>query len=405
MRLAIALVALLLAAAPAGAQTISVTGSDGRITIATADFPLRAVLEGSPALNVHPEFAGLSLGEGCRFAGVPAFNPIGAPFRYSCTTGGLPDFHVTSGPETDIVLKRNQGPNDSFAVTASLGAGDDTFMFAGPGLAGGNTVDGGSGRDALNYTLCTCPDGVTAALGSGFEAIVGSPGPDTLTGLPEGATADQPQLEGGAGNDTITTVNGVVERVFCGPGNDHAIADVGDSVGADCERVDRLAGAPVIGAGPSGIVGTSSATFEFALVGANPPPGHFECALDGAVVHALRVAGRAERAGRRSARVRGPLPRRRRRPRRSRGAALDGGHRGAAGDLRRRSGRRGQPRGSADRVPLERAGRGDVPVQPRCRAGGRLLEPASADRRSRRERTASRCRPPIGPATCRCRCP
>ena len=56
---------------------------------------------------------------------------------------------------------------------------------------------------------------------------------------------------------------------------------MGDNVATDCERVDRLAGAPVIGAGPSGIVGTSSATFEFALVGSNPPPGRFECALDG----------------------------------------------------------------------------------------------------------------------------
>ncbi len=281
MRLAIFLTAFLWVAAPAGAQTISVSGSGSRITIATADFPLRAVLEGSPALNVHPEFAGLSLGEGCRFTGVPAFNPIGAPFRYSCTTDGLPDFHVTSGPETDVVLKRNQGPNDSFAVTASLGAGDDTFMFAGPGLAGGNTVDGGSGRDALSYTLCTCPDGVTAALRNGFEVIVGSPGPDTLTGLADGATAELPQLQGGAGNDTITTVNGVLEQVVCGPGTDHAIADVGDGVSSDCERVDRQAGAPVIGAGPSGIVGASNATFEFALVGSNPPPGHFECALDG----------------------------------------------------------------------------------------------------------------------------
>ena len=114
-----------------------------------------------------------------------------------------------------------------------------------------------------------------------IEAIVGSPGPDTLTGLPEGATADQPQLEGGSGNDTITTVNGVGEQVFCGPGSDHAIADVGDGVSSDCERVDRQAGAPVIGSGPSGIVGVASARFEFALVGANPPPGRFECALDG----------------------------------------------------------------------------------------------------------------------------
>ena len=176
-------------------------------------------------------------------------------------------------------------------MTASLGGGSDTLMFAGPGVHGGDTVDGGSGRDGINYALCTCPDGVTAGLGNGFEAIVGSPGPDTLTGLPEGATADQPQLEGGAGNDTITTVNGVAERVFCGPGNDHAIAEAGDSVSSDCERVDLLAGAPVIGAGPSGIVGTRARRSSSRSWARTRRPG---------ASSARSTAGRSRRARRRS---------------------------------------------------------------------------------------------------------
>jgi hypothetical protein len=290
MRLAIVVTAFLwAAAAPAGAQTISLTGADGAISITTADFPLRAVLEQSPALNVNPDFPGLSLGPGCQFSGVPAFNPIGAPFRYSCNAGVRPDFRVTSGPETDIVLKRNQGPDDRFTVTANLGAGNDTFLFAGPGLAGGNTVNAGDGRDAVTYSLCDCPAGVIAGLDNrggltGFEGLVGSPGPDTLTGLAAGAVLEPfsaPEIDGGAGDDTITTVNGLAELVSCGAGNDHAIAEAADNVLSNCERIDLIAGAPVIGAGPSGIVGSSSARFEFALVGANPPPGRFECALDG----------------------------------------------------------------------------------------------------------------------------
>ena len=240
---------------------------------------MRTVLEAASfALNVPSGFEGLTLGEGCGFTGVPAFNPIGANFRYGCQAG--PNFRLTLGSGNDIVLKRNQGAHEPFDVTASLGGGSDTLMYAGPGVHGRDTVDGGSGRDGISYALCTCPDGVTAGLGNGFEALIGSPGPDSLTGLPEGATADQPQLEGGAGNDTITTVNGVAERVFCGTGSDHAIAEAGDTVSSDCERVDLFAGAPVIGSGPSGVVGSSSARFEFALVGANPPPGRFECALD-----------------------------------------------------------------------------------------------------------------------------
>ena len=99
MRLAIVLTALLWAAAPASAQTISVSGEDDRTTITADGFELRAVLEaGSFALNVHPELRRPQhSGEGCRFTGVPAFNPIGAFFRYGCQA--VPNFraHVGAG--------------------------------------------------------------------------------------------------------------------------------------------------------------------------------------------------------------------------------------------------------------------------------------------------------------------
>jgi hypothetical protein len=279
VRLFIALVMVLFAAAPASAQTISVTGEGTVTTITTDAFPTRAVLEAASfALNVPRDSQQLVLGPGCQFTGVPAFNPIGANFRYGCSAG--PDFQITLGSGDDIVVKNRVGVQDVFSVAVSLGSGSDSLMYAGIGLTGTDTISGGSGRDGLSFALCQCPTGATASLGNGFEALVGSPGPDTLTGLPAGATADRSQIEGGGGNDTITTVNGVPEQVFCGPGDDHAIADAGDAVGSDCERVDRDAGAPVIASGPSGISGSSSATFEFALVGSNPPPGRFECKLD-----------------------------------------------------------------------------------------------------------------------------
>jgi hypothetical protein len=276
------------AAPAASAQTISVSGSGSLTTVTTQNLELRTVLEAASfALNVNPEFEGLTLGEGCRFTGVPAFNPIGAPFRYGCAAG--PNFQVTASGTNDIVLKRNQGAHEPFDVTATLGGGTDAYMLAGVGVHGSDTVDGGSGRDSLNYRLCTCAAGVDAGLDgrnglTGFEVLVGSPGPDTLTGLAAGtvlAPDASPQIEGEAGDDTITTVNGIAEMVSCGPGNDHAIAEAADRVLPDCERVDLLAGAPVIGSGPSGVVGGSSARFEFALVGSDPPPGRFECALDG----------------------------------------------------------------------------------------------------------------------------
>ena len=100
MRLAIVLIAVVLTtAAPASAQTISVSGAGSLTTITTSDLEVRAVLEAASfALNVPQDFEGLTLGEGCRFTGVPAFNPIGANFRYGCLAG--PNFQSRWGRAT-----------------------------------------------------------------------------------------------------------------------------------------------------------------------------------------------------------------------------------------------------------------------------------------------------------------
>ena len=402
MRLAIVLMALLWAAAPASAQTVSVSG-EGALTTITADgLEVRAVLEAASfALNV-PRISRAS--RSARVAGSPAFPRSTRSARTSATAAWRAELPASRwGRATTSCVKRNQGAHEPFDVTASLGGGSDTLMFAGPGVHGSDSIDGGSGRDGISYALCTCPDGVTAASQRvrGARRLARAGHADRARPRARPPTSRSSRAAPATTRSQRSTAS--PSGSFCGPGNDHAIAEAGDTVSSDCERVDLFAGAPVIGSGPSGIVGSSSARFEFALVGANPPPGRFECALDGGsftpCTSPVELSGLAEGEHVFAVRYHADGSD----PGRGRGAAMDGGHGGAAGDLRRRAVRRGQPGGSADRVPFERAGRGDVPVQPRCRAGGGLLEPASAGGARGGCRTASRCRRPTGPATRRCR--
>ena len=83
------------------------------------------------------------------------------------------------------------------------------------------------------------------------DALTGGPGPDVLFGyggndriegrggndvLNGGAGADF--LSGGPGNDRITSVDGIADAVFCGPGRDIVTADLDDDL-SDCEAVSR----------------------------------------------------------------------------------------------------------------------------------------------------------------------
>jgi Ca2+-binding RTX toxin-like protein len=89
------------------------------------------------------------------------------------------------------------------------------------GTARADTIRGLGGSDTL--------------LGLGGNDILdGGPGNDTLVG---GAGRDT--LYGRTGNDVLSVRDGRRDRVSCGPGRDHVIADRLDSVAADCERVIR----------------------------------------------------------------------------------------------------------------------------------------------------------------------
>jgi len=97
--------------------------------------------------------------------------------------------------------------------------------------------------------------------GSRSDRIVGTPGPDTVSGrrgndrlyggmgddvLSGGEGADRlygglgrDRIQAGAGGDRIGTRDGVADRVVCGRGKDVVLADSLDAVDGSCERITR----------------------------------------------------------------------------------------------------------------------------------------------------------------------
>ena len=66
------------------------------------------------------------------------------------------------------------------------------------------------------------------------DAIYGLAGNDRIYGK-----GGHDWLSGGEGADLITAQDGAFDEIVCGPGRDRAVADRGDRVQRDCERVTR----------------------------------------------------------------------------------------------------------------------------------------------------------------------
>ena len=127
------------------------------------------------------------------------------------------------------------------------GGGSDDHLAGG---AGEDLLVGGDGNDAL--------DGGTAA-----DSLDGGPGDDvasyldrsepvtvTLDGEPDdGAPGENDRIKtnvegvaAGAGADRLDTRDGVAGDVSCGGGRDGLMADAGDRIDTDCERVNGVFG-------------------------------------------------------------------------------------------------------------------------------------------------------------------
>jgi Ca2+-binding RTX toxin-like protein len=117
-----------------------------------------------------------------------------------------------------------------FTVLLIEGGGGNDLLSSQPGytrVAARRVMLGQGGRD----TMLATPDGSTLHGGNGHDKLVGGPGPDNLTG---GRGADV--IRGGKGRDLIRAIDGVRDRVDCGPGIDRAKVDGIDRV-KNCERL------------------------------------------------------------------------------------------------------------------------------------------------------------------------
>jgi hypothetical protein len=111
------------------------------------------------------------------------------------------------------------------------GTAGDTLTASGYNTA----LEGGDGGDTLN----AAGGGDTLRGGNGDDHLNGNDAGDVLDG---GRGNDT--LSGGDGADTIDALDGYVDTVACGTGDDTVTADSYDVVAADCEHVTRAVKPP-----------------------------------------------------------------------------------------------------------------------------------------------------------------
>jgi Ca2+-binding RTX toxin-like protein len=125
-----------------------------------------------------------------------------------------------------------------------------------------DVIDGGAGADAITA-------------GYGNDTITGGPGQDKIVADRDGRCNEMHcDLSPGSASDTIDAVDGEVDNISCGPGQDTVKADAADVVAADCEAVTR-AGAtsqapgttPGKGTTPGTTGGTAGTTGKLAVAG------------------------------------------------------------------------------------------------------------------------------------------
>lgn len=212
-------------------------------------------------------------------------------------TGGIAGDRLAGGGGDDTISGRGgtdtaTGGEGADRLLGGAGADDLAGGFGDDLLLGGNgadALDGGAGNDRLDGEAgddelaggadaddLRGADGIdTMAGGEADDSLAGGPGGDRLNGDNGSDTLDggdgndyvagdggDDRLEGGAGidvftgddgNDALFTRDGVAEPLItCGAGDDAVVPDPGDTVQANCERVEgrppAAGGLPMAGA-------------------------------------------------------------------------------------------------------------------------------------------------------------
>ena len=210
LRRATLTVAVIAAAWPAQAGAHSVVRvNGGEVTSLSADATslntLTAKMSGSRIELRDPTVDGGMDPGSCEPGDV---DKDGFVIQVFCPAGGASLLRLDVGDREDQVTA------DLPIPVALLGGGGADVLRAGPAA---DTLSGDAGDDEL-------------VAGAGNDTLVGGLGVD--------------RADGGAGDDTIRVRDGLGDSIVCGAGTDRVEADTLDTIGTDCENVERTATAP-----------------------------------------------------------------------------------------------------------------------------------------------------------------
>ncbi len=248
--LLLALVALLLAAAPAAAGGfVQIDGSVLRFTGDELE-PSNVTIDDVDGMLVLDENASrMTAGAGC------AASADG--YEVTCPDLGVTEIDVSVGLlgsdvriRADLPAHIQGGPGDDVLV----GGPADDVIDGGPGqdiVAGGGGADvlsGGPGTDLVTYDDAIAPDGTLQPRRTPVRVAIGQPGASGSPGEGDTIGRDVEQVQGGAGNDRFDLRDGSATEVDCGTGRDTVVADPRDTIDTDCESAHvapQRGGAPM----------------------------------------------------------------------------------------------------------------------------------------------------------------
>jgi Ca2+-binding RTX toxin-like protein len=154
---------------------------------------------------------------------------LGRTFLHIRGTPGTDRLSFAAGG-VDLNCDDDADVTGGFSTILLEGLGGDDLLSPAPGYttaAARRVLLGGGGRD----TLIATPDGGFLHGGNGRDRLIGGARADNLTG---GRGSDL--IKGGRGRDLIRAIDGIRDRVNCGPGLDRAKVDGIDRV-MGCERL------------------------------------------------------------------------------------------------------------------------------------------------------------------------
>jgi hypothetical protein len=258
--LGLVLGAALLAAAPSANAGVTFNASNGVLSYVVAPGTQNNVTVSTSGTDyVVTDVVPIDLvsSSGCVVNDTTATCP--EPSRIEIKLGDLDD---TATIDPTITVRAFLYGNDGNDVLHG-GGGDDTLV----GGAGDDTMTGDAGIDLADYLNASPGGGVTIDLAAG--TATGGAGTDTIDPSIE-------SVRGTGSDDTITSRNGVRNRVTCAAGQDVVASDVADLVASDCEQ-NTAAPDTQFDTTPPDVVNTSTPTFTFS---SPDPETTFLCRFD-----------------------------------------------------------------------------------------------------------------------------